>query len=88
MFNLKLYFIQCFIPIYNILYLKLCKLLILLGNPNFRTEMFNYSFPLILNQLYINPSLHYIINIAFIIVVSRCQIVWKNSKSKYLLLFS
>lgn len=66
--------------IINVLNLKLCIELILIGNPNFKTKMFDYSFPLILNQLYVNPSLHYIINIAFIIIVSRCQIIWKNSK--------
>ncbi|XP_060857362.1 dihydroxyacetone phosphate acyltransferase isoform X1 [Metopolophium dirhodum] len=47
-------------------------------NINFKTELFDYAFPLILNQLYVNPSLHFIINIAFIIIISKCQIIWKN----------
>lgn len=60
------------------------------GNLNFKTELFDNAFPLILNQLYVNPSLHFIINIAFIIIISKCQIIWKNDildlEEKFILL--
>ncbi|XP_022163060.1 dihydroxyacetone phosphate acyltransferase isoform X1 [Myzus persicae] len=48
------------------------------GNLNFKSELFDNAFPLILNQIYVNPTLHFIINIAFIIIISKCQIIWKN----------
>lgn len=53
-----------------------------LENLNGKTETLNHVFPLILNQLYVNPCLHFIINIAFITLVSRCQIIFKNGKLK------
>ncbi|XP_060848159.1 dihydroxyacetone phosphate acyltransferase isoform X1 [Rhopalosiphum padi] len=60
------------------------------GNLNFKNELFDNAFPLILNQLYVNPSLHFIINIAFIILISKCQIIWKNDildlEEKFILL--
>lgn len=60
------------------------------GNLHFKTELFDNAFPLILNQLYVNPSLHFIINIAFITLISKCQIIWKNEildlEEKFILL--
>uniref|UniRef100_A0A2H8TI04 Dihydroxyacetone phosphate acyltransferase n=1 Tax=Melanaphis sacchari TaxID=742174 RepID=A0A2H8TI04_9HEMI len=60
------------------------------GNLNFKTELFDNAFPLILNQLYVNPSLHFIINIAFIILISKRQIIWNNGildlEEKFILL--
>lgn len=43
-------------------------------------KQFNHTFPLILNQLYVNPLLHFGINIAFIIIISKCRIIWKNGE--------
>lgn len=54
-----------------------------IGKFNFNTETFDDALPLIINQLYINPSLHFVINIAFIVIVSRCHIIWKNGKFYY-----
>lgn len=50
------------------------------GKKQFNTKTFNHTFPLILNQLYVNPLLHFGINIAFIIIISKCRIIWKNGE--------
>ncbi|VVC29513.1 Hypothetical protein CINCED_3A006445 [Cinara cedri] len=49
------------------------------GNQNKITEKMNSAFPLILNQLYINPSLHFVINMGLINVLSNCRIIWNNN---------
>ncbi|XP_050438343.1 dihydroxyacetone phosphate acyltransferase isoform X2 [Adelges cooleyi] len=67
---------------------KLCNLPD--GNLNFYMETFDNAFPLILNQLYVNPTMHFFVNVAFISVVINCEITWKNNlldlRRKYILL--
>ncbi|XP_050530534.1 dihydroxyacetone phosphate acyltransferase isoform X2 [Daktulosphaira vitifoliae] len=56
----------------------------------FKYETFKSAFPMILNQLYINPTLHFIVNVAFITILIDSKMYWNNEllnlKAKFFLL--